>query len=182
MYIFKLKQWYNAISDKINGQFPQKQNAISPGGVEYNPSIFKESILLTLELQDKIESLEQHSEQFQSLVQLKKQIHSLGEDTDDSILQVSKILKQLVELLNQYTNDLNLLNQGLSKSRTRIQLNQANPPFFSLETRLDKVNLLKKQLTEWQSLLLSRHLNLSRKILHINQPLSENVSYSMQIQ
>lgn len=166
------KNWLgNKLMDLSFQIFPKNQ-ATSIGGVEYNPYIFQDSIEVLLDLRQRIDFLEQKSEQLHSLDQVKKQINLLRQDTDQSILETYTILQQIGQLLTRYSDDLRQAEQTAGKEK-----HSAN----SLKTCLDKVAFIRKQLRRYQSNLLRNHRNLSELTTfmppQLVAPTTENCSY-----
>lgn len=164
MYFMGLKKWIENKIVKFCYDFIMKNMAVSPGGVEYNPLYFNDSLVLMEKLRQKIEELEEQSEQFRHLNQLKKQINMLSLDTNQSIAQISTILTQIIVALNRHVSEARY--QYVSDEN---MLESSNTTREILKKRLVEINQYKRQLQDYQTLLLSKHSSLNEKIDNLRE-------------
>jgi hypothetical protein len=144
----------------------------TPGGVEYNPTYFTDSLVLLGKLREKIEELEEQSDQFRHLNQLKKQINLLGLDTNQSIMQISTILTRIIVMLNTHVKEAHY-----QYTHDETPLNRSHLANEVLKRRVLEINQAKRQLQDFQAVLLTKRNHLNEKIDNLsNRPLLENRS------
>jgi len=147
----------------LYGHLISKKSAVSPGGVEYNPIIFNDSISLSIELRNKIEAIESESEVRQDLYHLKQQINSITKDANQSILEIYAILQRIEQVLNQYSRELK--NSERHDPKQPIQQKTLGSGELSLRGKLAQVNQFKKEINKYRRALLSKQRNLKKILL-----------------
>jgi len=174
MYLIGLKKWLDHRVARFCYNYIFKTMAVSPGGVEYNPAYFSDSLLLLAKLREKIEELEEQSEQFRYLHELKKQINLLSMDTNQSIIQITALLTQIIVSLNSHVSEARYqyVSDQMRSNRS------VNPE--KLKMRLLEINQYKKQLQDFQTILLTKRNHLNEKIDNLSyRPLLDTPSVLM---
>lgn len=160
----KIFEIYTQIIPGGNSVVPRLGAPVSPGGVEYNPTLFQESVAMTSGLNERVSRLEKQSEYIKMFNDLKNDVKTISFETSASILQVYLVINQISVYLGQQIKHLKGQKNLLLQNNNPAQKSSDRTKLYAIDTQLRQAQSFKRQLQDFQRILMSKHMALKQKV------------------